>query len=313
MSLNENREFNYSEADFEKIRKVIYSKAGISLSDSKKQLVYSRLARRLRALKLPDFNSYLQYLNANEQEHEEFVNALTTNLTAFFREPHHFDILANHAKKIKLLNRNMRIWCSASSTGEEPYSIAMTLVEAFGTYQPPVEIIASDIDSNVLRDASAGIYSLQRLESLSLAKRKQFFQRGKNDNAGKARVIQELRDMVEFRKINLLDESWNIQAPFDVIFCRNVMIYFDKATQLRVLERMTRLLRSDGLYIAGHSESFAQAAHLVRLIGKTTYTLVRAKDADEKRTLELKSDAVNESELKVKRDTGLKKDASNEI
>jgi len=288
LSLTNDREFNYSEADFEKIRNVIYSKAGISLSDSKKQLVYSRLARRLRALKLPDFNAYLHYLNSNEQEHEEFVNALTTNLTAFFREPHHFDILASHVQKIKTQNRKMRIWCSASSTGEEPYSIAMTLVEAFGTYEPPVEIIASDIDSNVLREASAGIYSLQRLEALSLARKQQFFQRGKGSNAGKARVVQELRSLIEFRKINLLDNDWRIQSPFDVIFCRNVMIYFDKATQLRLLERMTRLLRPDGLYIAGHSESFSQAAHLVKLIGKTTYALVKQRD------VETKKDAANE-------------------
>lgn len=279
MSSSNDREFNYSEADFEKIRKVIYLKAGISLSDSKKQLVYSRLARRLRALKLPNFSTYLNYLNDNEQEHEEFVNALTTNLTAFFREPHHFDILANQVNKLKAQNRKLRIWCSASSTGEEPYSIAMTLAEVYGTYELPVEIIASDIDSNVLREASAGIYSLQRLESLSLARKKQFFQRGKGSHEGKARVVQELRNLIDFRKINLLDATWSVQTPVDIIFCRNVMIYFDKATQLRILERMTKLLKPDGLYIAGHSESFSQAAHLVKLVGKTTYALVKQQDA----------------------------------
>lgn len=313
MSLNEDREFSYSEADFAKIRKVIYSKAGINLSDSKKQLVYSRLARRLRALNLPDFNTYLQYLHSNEQEDEEFVNALTTNLTAFFREPHHFDILAKHANKVKLLNRKMRIWCSASSTGEEPYSIAMTLVEAFGTYHPPVEIIASDIDSNVLREASAGVYALQRLENLSLAQKKQFFQRGTGSYEGKAKVVQELRDMIEFRKINLLDENWLIKAPFDVIFCRNVMIYFDKATQLRLLERMVRLLRPDGLYIAGHSESFSQAAHLVKLIGKTTYVLINQKHAEGKGELEVKGDTGNGRDLKAKKEINSNKDASNEF
>lgn len=279
MSSSDEREFNYSEADFEKVRKVIYHKAGISLSDSKKQLVYSRLARRLRALRLPNFSAYLHYLNDNEQEQEEFINALTTNLTAFFREPHHFDILANHVSKLKNQQRKLRIWCSASSTGEEPYSIAMTLAEVYGSYQPPVEIIASDIDSNVLREASAGIYSLQRLESLSLERKKQFFQRGKGNNSGKARVVQELRELIDFRKINLLDANWSLQPSFDIIFCRNVMIYFDKTTQLNLLERMTKLLRADGLYIAGHSESFSQATHLVKLVGKTTYALVTQKDA----------------------------------
>ncbi len=271
------REFNYSEADFAKVRSVIYQKAGISLSDSKKQLVYSRLARRLRALRLPDFAAYLKYLNENEQEQEEFINALTTNLTAFFREPHHFDILANHASKVKLQNRKLRVWCSASSTGEEPYSIAITLAEVYGRYDPPVEIIASDIDSHVLREASAGIYSLQRLESLSLERKRQFFQRGKGANSGKGRVVRELRDLIEFRKINLLDNTWPLQPHFDVIFCRNVMIYFDKATQLKLLERMTKLLRPDGIYIAGHSESFSHAGHLVELAGKTTYRLANQR------------------------------------
>jgi chemotaxis protein methyltransferase CheR len=276
LSQDNAREFNYSEADFEKVRKVIYHKAGINLSDSKKQLVYSRLARRLRALKLENFSAYLTYLNENEQEQEEFINALTTNLTAFFREPHHFNILADYAKKMQHKSRPLRVWCSASSTGEEPYSIAISLAEAFGSYEPPVEIIASDIDSNVLREASSGIYTLQRLESLSLERKKQFFQRGKGANAGKARVVRELRDLIDFRQINLLDATWPLQGTFDIIFCRNVMIYFDKATQLKLLERMTKLLKPEGLYIAGHSESFSQAPHLVKLVGKTTYTLAEA-------------------------------------
>lgn len=274
------REFNYSAADFEKVRAVIYRKAGINLSDSKKQLVYSRLARRLRALKLENFSQYLNYLDKNEQEQEEFINALTTNLTAFFREPHHFTILADYAKKTKLQGRKLRVWCTASSTGEEPYSIAIALAEAFGSYTPPVEIIASDIDSNVLREASAGVYTLQRLESLSLDRKKQFFQRGKGDNSGKARVVKELRDLIDFRQINLLDPSWPIKPSFDIIFCRNVMIYFDKTTQIMLLERMIKLLRADGLYIAGHSESFAQASHLVKLIGKTTYVLANTQPQD---------------------------------
>ncbi|MES2672857.1 MAG: CheR family methyltransferase [Pseudomonadota bacterium] len=279
------REFNYSTNDFEKVRAILYKMAGINLSDSKKQLVYSRLARRLRALGLEQFSDYLAYLNENASEQEEFINALTTNLTAFFREEHHFAILAdyarNHAqnqtKNIANQNRNLRIWCAASSTGEEPYSIAMALAEAYGTYTPPIEIIASDIDSNVLRDASAGIYTAQRLESVSLERKKQFFQRGKGTNAGKARVRNELRQLIEFRQLNLLDASWPLKGHFDIIFCRNVMIYFDKQTQLKLLERMTKLLTPEGLYFAGHSESFTQAAHLVKLVGKTTYALARPK------------------------------------
>lgn len=277
MNSTNDREFNYSEADFVKVRSLIYQKAGINLSDSKKQLVYSRLARRLRALKFPEFSIYLAYLENNEQELEEFINALTTNLTAFFREPHHFDILASFAEKFKARGQRMRIWCGAASTGEEPYSIAMTLAEVYETYDFPVDIIASDIDSKVLREASVGIYSLSRLESVSQERRRQFFQRGTGSNKGNARIIPALQKHIEFRQLNLLDANWSVKPSFDVIFCRNVMIYFDKPTQLRLLGRMVNLLSADGLYIAGHSESFNQASHLVKLVGKTTYKRANAQ------------------------------------
>jgi chemotaxis protein methyltransferase CheR len=276
--LNENssreREYSYTTADFEKVRKALYQMSGINLVDSKKQLVYSRLARRLRALKISEFSKYLVFMDADKGEQEEFVNALTTNLTAFFREEHHFSILANYVKKIKNQKHSLRIWCAASSTGEEPYSIAIAVAEAYGTLCPPVEIIASDIDSKVLRDASTGIYTAQRLESVSLDRKKQFFQRGKGVNAGNARVAPELRKLIEFRQLNLLDAAWNLNGSFDVIFCRNVMIYFDKPTQLKLLERMIKYLNPEGLYIAGHSESFSHATHLVRLVDKTTYKVV---------------------------------------
>lgn len=268
------REFSYTQADFDRVRKIIYKKAGINLSDSKKQLVYSRLARRLRALKLPDFSAYLHYLENTDEEQQEFVNALTTNLTAFFREEHHFDILFDFAKNFKH-KRPLRVWCAAASTGEEPYSIAITLAEAFGRYDPPVEIIASDIDSNVLNEGRAGVYNINRIENLSVERKRQFFLKGKgNNNTGKVKVISELGRLIDFKQINLLDSSWPLTGMFDVIFCRNVMIYFDKATQLKLLEKMTKLLNKDGLYVAGHSESFAQASHLVKLVGKTTYRLV---------------------------------------
>lgn len=269
-NLNE-REFSYTDSDFERVRRIIYKKAGINLSDSKKQLVYSRLARRLRALGLPDFNAYLSYLESTDEEQQEFVNALTTNLTAFFREEHHFDILNQFVKNFKH-RRNLRVWCAAASTGEEPYSIAITLAESFGRYDPPVEIVASDIDSNVLNEGSNGVYNYNRIESLSLERKKQFFLKGKSGmNEGKVKVIPELRKLIEFKRINLLDEKWPLTGSFDVIFCRNVMIYFDKSTQIKLLEKMVRYLHRDGLYIAGHSESFAQANHLVKLVGKTTY------------------------------------------
>lgn len=268
------REFDYVDADFARVKTIIYRKAGINLGDSKKQLVYSRLARRLRALQFNNFDEYLAYLEHNKNEQQEFINALTTNLTAFFREAHHFPILADYARNRNAAAGKLRVWCAAASTGEEPYSIAMTLVEAYGTYTPPVEIIASDIDSSVLAFAAQGIYALERLDALSLEQKKQFFLRGKGKNSGSAKVIDKLRELIEFRQINLLDRDWGLGAGFDVIFCRNVMIYFDKPTQFQLLERMVRLLKPEGLYIAGHSESFSHASHLVKLVGKTTYRLV---------------------------------------
>lgn len=278
--MSESREFNYSDADFERVRAIIYRKAGIYLTDSKKQLVYTRLARRLRILGFPDFSHYLNHLDTSYDEQEEFVNALTTNLTSFFREAHHFKILADYATRKMSKERRFRVWCAAASTGEEPYSIAMTLAEAFGCYDPPVDIIASDIDSHVLRHASAGIYPINRIEALTLDQKKQFFLRGKGSNTGKVRVVQPLRNMIEFKKINLLDNNWPVKPFFDVIFCRNVMIYFDKPTQLKLLARMTRLMTADGLYMAGHSESFSQAGHLVKLVAKTTYLRVDRQQED---------------------------------
>lgn len=265
------REFHYTRDDFERVRKLVYQRAGISLSDSKDQMVYSRLARRLRSLNLGSFAAYFDYLQQDEEEWQQFVNALTTNLTAFFREEHHFDSLAKHLRQHAGERRRMRIWCSASSTGEEPYSIAITAMEAFGSLTPPVDIMASDIDTGVLATAAEGIYPINRIDQLSAERKKRFFLRGKGAQAGKVRVRDELRAMIEFRQINLLDNQWDLAPGLDVIFCRNVMIYFDKPTQQKLLGRMVHLLRPDGLFFAGHSESFTQAGHLVQLIGRTVY------------------------------------------
>ena len=273
------REFHYTRDDFERVRKLVYQRAGISLSDSKDQMVYSRLARRLRSLNLGSFAAYFDYLQQDEEEWQQFVNALTTNLTAFFREEHHFDSLAKHLRQHAGERRRMRIWCSASSTGEEPYSIAITAMEAFGSLTPPVDILASDIDTGVLATAAEGIYPLNRIDQLSAEHKKRFFLRGKGAQAGKVRVRDELRAMIEFRQINLLDNQWDLAPGLDVIFCRNVMIYFDKPTQQKLLGRMVHLLRPDGLFFAGHSESFTQAGHLVQLIGRTVYRVTPGRTA----------------------------------
>ena len=267
------REFVFTAQDFKRVQKLIYEHAGISLSESKQELVYSRLSRRLRATGIRSFGEYLSLLeNNDESEWEAFTNSLTTNLTSFFREHHHFPLLAEHMRKHKG-SEPFAIWCSAASTGEEPYSIAMTAVDAFGSFTPPVTIIATDLDTNVLETGKAGIYPLARVEKLEPDLIKRFFLRGTGKQEGFVRVRQELRDMITFRQLNLLDKTWPIRSPLDVIFCRNVMIYFDKPTQLEILKKFVPLLRNDGLMFAGHSESFYHAEAYFKLRGKTVYEL----------------------------------------
>ncbi len=272
------KEFDFTHRDFDRVRDLIYKKAGISLADSKQEMVYSRLARRLRATGLSSFVTYLDDLEREPSgaEWEAFTNALTTNLTSFFREEHHFPILAEHVKKKR---DNLTIWCSASSTGEEPYSIAMTLCEAFGTMKPPAHIIATDIDTNVLATASKGVYNLDRLDKMSPERARKFFLKGKGAQEGLVRVRQELRDMITFKQLNLLADSWPVSGEFDAIFCRNVMIYFDKPTQGKILKKFVPLMKSDGLLFAGHSENFLYVTDAFKLRGKTVYELASLHEA----------------------------------
>jgi chemotaxis protein methyltransferase CheR len=264
------REFHFTQADFDRVRKLIYDHAGISLAPIKQDMVYSRLARRLRALKLTRFTDYLAVLErGDEAEWETFVNSLTTNLTAFFREAHHFDTLKRHLRETS--HRPSRIWCSAASTGEEPYSLAITACEAFDSLSPPVTIVASDIDTNVLATAERGVYTLDRVERLSAERLQRFFLKGTGSQSGYARVRPELQRLVSFTRINLLDGRWPVNGPLDALFCRNVMIYFDKPTQYQILKRFRPLLRDDGLLFAGHSESFLHAADLFHSLGRTVY------------------------------------------
>jgi chemotaxis protein methyltransferase CheR len=266
------RIFEFTSRDFARVRALIYRQAGISLGDSKQEMVYSRLARRLRAKNLNSFEEYLDGLESGRDsgEWEAFTNALTTNLTSFFREAHHFPILAEHMRRAK---GPLSVWCSASSTGEEPYSIAMTLCEAFGTLTPPVSIVATDIDTNVLETAATGVYPLERIDKMPQERVKRFFLRGKGEREGLVRVRPELRQLVSFKPLNLLAGNWPLSGPFDAIFCRNVMIYFDKPTQSRILARFVPLLKPDGLLFAGHSENFMYASDAFRLRGKTVYEL----------------------------------------
>lgn len=272
-ALRDGREFHFTAKDFDRVRKLIYAHAGISLSDSKQELVYSRLSRRLRSTGIRTFAEYLTLLESNDPvEWEAFTNSLTTNLTSFFREPHHFPILAEYLRTANG-KHPISLWCSAASTGEEPYSMAMTVIDTLGRDASNVSIIATDLDTKVLETGKEGVYADERISKLDPELVKKHFLRGTGAQAGFVRVRPELRNMITFRQLNLLDKTWPIKPPLDAIFCRNVMIYFDKQTQLDVLKKFVPLLRSDGLLFAGHSESFHQADEYFKLRGKTVYEL----------------------------------------
>ncbi|MBH9578717.1 MULTISPECIES: CheR family methyltransferase [Inhella] len=269
------QEFSFSRADFDRVRRMIYSHAGISLHDGKHAMVYSRLSRRLRETGQSSFSTYLDALERSsgpgaEQEWQEFVNCLTTNLTSFFREEHHFHALAQEAKAY--VGKPLRIWCCAASTGEEPYSIAMTCHEALGNLNQ-VQLICSDIDTNVLATARRGVYSADS-RGLSPERLRQYFMRGTGANSGRIRFKPELARNIDFRVVNLMHTQWQLGEPFHMVFCRNVMIYFDAPTQRKVLERIHRVMQPHGLLFVGHSENFTESKDLFRLRGKTIYERV---------------------------------------
>ncbi|MCD6682032.1 MAG: chemotaxis protein CheR [Burkholderiaceae bacterium] len=265
-------DFAIDRADFERVRALIRQRAGIHLGDAKQAMVYSRLSRRLRELGHPSFASYLHWLESSaeaaaQHEWQEFVNCLTTNLTAFFREEHHFELLA--AELRRRAGKRVRIWCNAASTGEEPYSLAMTVAEVLGT-GADVHIICSDINTKVLGTAARGVYP-EDARGLSVERLRRHFLRGTGTNRGFVRVRPELRRLVSFRVLNLADTHWKLDEPVDIVFCRNVMIYFDAEVQRLVLERIHCAMSPSGWLFAGHSENFAASRDLFRALGKTVY------------------------------------------
>ena len=260
--------YGFTESDFRRVRALIRELAGIALGDVKREMVYNRLSRRLRALKIESFHEYLDVIGSDECERVAFVNALTTNLTAFFREPTHFVMLDAFLRKAK---RPMRIWCSAASTGEEPYSIVMTACESLRTLEPPCNVLATDINTEVLAQGEAGVYALDRCKDLTQERLHAFFLRGSGPNEGFVRVRPEVRSLVVFREINLRSNAWPLNGDLDVIFCRNVLIYFDKPTQRDVIGRMVGLLRPGGLLFTGHSELISGFNESLKPVGRTTY------------------------------------------
>jgi chemotaxis protein methyltransferase CheR len=280
LSINQNsqkREFEFTREDFNFLRQISNKKTGIVVSDDKFDMFYSRLSRRVRKLSLSTFKEYCELLKREPEGEEmvEFVNSITTNLTAFFRENHHFEYLVDCvipellAKNIE--NRCIDIWSAGCSTGEEPYSLAISALESLSEKQAwQAKILATDIDSNVLAKAADGVYDIERVNGLSNHRLRKWFMKGTGKHAGKVRTKPDLRRQITFGQLNLM-QNWQLDAPKDVIFCRNVIIYFDKEAKTRLIERFAENLKPEGFLFIGHSESLYKITDRFELIGQTIY------------------------------------------
>ncbi len=269
------REFAFHEEDFQALRGLVKSLTGIHLSEQKRELVYGRLTRRLRALRLRSFAEYRELLGRDERELTELCNAITTNLTAFFREPHHFEYLREHwlapLAEDRGGPRRLRMWSAACSSGEEPYSMAMTVLE--GLPQPErwdIRILATDLDSDVLARARRGVYPLDRLSGVSTERQARFFRDHREGGVASRQISAEVAQRVTFKQLNLM-QTLPMRGPLDVVFCRNVVIYFDKETQRDLFARISRLQRPGDLLFLGHSESLFKVSESYALIGKSIY------------------------------------------
>ncbi|MBP7900815.1 MAG: protein-glutamate O-methyltransferase [Gammaproteobacteria bacterium] len=269
------QEFDFTKADFERVRRIVYDHAGIALADSKQNLIYNRLSRRLRSLNFHDFNHYLTYVEGEgrEEEFTHLINAVTTNLTFFFREVHHFEYLSQvlfpSLLKSNAHSKKVRIWSAGCSTGEEPYSLAIVVKESFPS-DWDVQVHASDLDTNVINTAKAGVYQVESLKGVSPERVKRWFLKGSGANDGLVRIKPELQSLIQFQQVNLM-RDWPWKERFDIIFCRNVVIYFDKPTQQKLFMRYHELLSDQGHLFIGHSESLYKVSEQFKLLGKTIY------------------------------------------
>jgi chemotaxis protein methyltransferase CheR len=275
--LAEKREFEFNDKDFNSIVNIVKEKTGIKLAENKRNMVYSRLARRLRDLNIPSFEEYLDFMQGDKGEIENFTNAITTNLTSFFREKHHFDHLKIHLQalvKSNPLSKRIRIWSCASSSGQEPYSIAMTLHDAVADIAKwDAKILATDIDTNMLAKCVEGEYRADQEEDIPAGYRGKFVVK----SSRKSDVItmsDTLKKMITYKQLNLLHD-WPMKGPFDVIFCRNVVIYFDKETQKVLFDKIAEMLKPDGILYIGHSESLFNVSDRFELIGRTIYRRIK--------------------------------------
>lgn len=269
------REFVFSDRQFKRLKEFVIAHTGIALTEAKKDMVYGRLSKRVRTQFDGSFEAFCHAIDEGDEQEQEFlINAITTNLTAFFREKHHFDYLRQKLLPA-LLQRNansrkLRIWSAGCSTGEEAYSIAMCLAEEQGLADWDVKVLATDLDANVLRHAEQGIYSSDRISGLSDAQRSRWFYQGKGHNTGLVRVKPALQQLVSFKRLNLL-HAWPMRGPFDLIVCRNVVIYFDKTTQAALFDRYADILVDDGHLFIGHSETLYKVSDRFASLGQTIY------------------------------------------
>lgn len=275
--LAKQREYGFTDEHFNCLRNMVTQHAGIKLPDSKRDMVYGRLVRRLRYLEMDSFSEYCELVTGDDgDELVALINAITTNLTSFFREMHHFELLASSVLPALLQananTRRIRIWSAGCSTGEEPYSIAMTVKEAMPrAVQWDIKILATDLDTNVLDAARSGIYPLERVSGLPEKRLKRWFCRGRGDQSDSVKVVDGLQEIIRFRQLNLMDNKWPMRGPFDIIFCRNVVIYFDKETQKALFDKMGDLMADDGHLFIGHSESLFKVTDRFASLGHTAY------------------------------------------
>lgn len=267
------REFPMSDKNFALIKKRAYELTGINLTDHKKNMIYGRLARRLRALKLKTFDQYCDVIAAaDSSELNDFINSITTNLTSFFRESHHFDFLEKTVFP-ELLKKNaqkkrIRIWSAGCSTGEEPYSLSILMNETLPVSTWDIKLLATDLDSNVLDCGKQGVYEMDRVESISDSRKKRWFLRDRATDQVSVKPV--LKEIISFKQLNLL-QSWPMKGPFDIIFCRNVVIYFDKDTQRKLFKRYASLMSPKGYLFIGHSESLNNVSNEFESLGHTIY------------------------------------------
>lgn len=279
--INLEKEFSFTDSDFNYLSRLIKARAGIDLPDTKRELIYGRLSKRLRQLGLKSFKQYCNILeNGDKEEFTHFINAITTNVTSFFRENHHFEflktvlfpkIIQSQARESK---PRLRIWSAGCSSGKEPYSIAMVLRECIPNISAwDVKILATDVDSHILDVARKGVYPSELIKEVSAERRKRWIQDGHGSNNGEVKIRDELKELISFKQLNLMD-AWPMQGQFDIIFCRNVTIYFDKDTRAKIIDRFANQLVMGGHYFIGHSESLFGLTERFATAGRTIHTKI---------------------------------------